>query len=170
MFKLKIKSPFGSFAVAIPRELSFEEKQQLLTFAHNITSAPTIKQELANTIQKPPSIIGRTERGQKKLGERPTDTIDWGDYAEPVDGVMLEMLDMPQFGIISGVIRRLKTLVPLSGHGWFSVLMGNYCGLKLDQQTADRVIALFKENGIYAQIIDPETRARIQTVRTNGGN
>jgi len=149
LFELKIEGKDGAlFHTRMPSIPKVEEMQSLFHLARNVAGIEGSSSS-SGMIHGPFRPLDQT-----KLGEKPVDKIDLGNYVEPLDGFRIRMLQLPETsGSVVGAIKHLRPQIPISLFGWREILLGNFRSPMFDQADADFIRDVLKDKGILAKIV-----------------
>src|SRR5271165_662189 len=151
MFEIKNENQNGIFHVKLNRSLSSKEIMDIAQIAANVVGSVQSDVEALGKIlpmEESPTFIG-----QNKLGEKPVDKINLGEYKEPDTGVRIRMLAFPEQQRVSA-IRAMRELTGISLVGCKDVLYGNFKCPVLTRDVAVAILGKLKELGIYASLMD----------------
>lgn len=159
MFEIKNENQNGVFHLKLNRNLSSKEIMEIAQIAANVVGSVQSAAGSIGTIT--PMEESATFIGQSKLGERPVDKINLGDYVEPDTGVRLRMLAFPETNKVSA-IRAMKDLTKISLVGCKDILYGNFKSPVLTREVAVAILEKLKEFGIYASLMDGQCRVELE--------
>jgi ribosomal protein L7/L12 len=159
MFEIKNENQNGTFHVKLNRNPSSKEIMDLAQIAVNIIGS----------IQSDVGILGKiipmeenaSFIGQSKLGERPVDKINLGEYKEPDTGVRIRMLAFPEENRVSA-IRAMREFTGISLVACKDVLYGNHKCPVLTRDVALAILDRLKGFGIYASLMDGQCRVELE--------
>jgi hypothetical protein len=160
-FKIKLKNKHASFSFKTEKEVEIDFVESLCSIAFTAMDYSGEDEEAQTFIgpkQHPDNLVDYTASSisginvQEKLGEKPVNEINMGDYKSPTSGLMLKILslppkDTPRVPIIKAF--RDITKIPLMASR--EILLGNHRGPLFKAEMMMSVLKLLKDNGIFAK-------------------
>lgn len=172
MFKIKHINHNGSFSVKLNRPVSKDDIAQLALIAHNLLTDEAAKpKSQVQEIQPGDNLTPEQSRdlldhmrnlSNRKLGQKPVDTINMGTYKEPGfapnEGYRIRMLafphdtwDHPKKYMES--IKAYRAATNISIAGCKELVSGNHPGPLFTLTMAERVMVAFRALEVYAKIV-----------------
>lgn len=143
-FELKLEKGGSLFHMRTPSLPKMEEVQSLIHLAFN---AAGLDQTESHRISSPEIAA------QQSLGQYKQDKIELGAYKEPLTGVRIRMLQMPETnGQVISAIRKLKPVIPITVAGWMHILKGNAESPLFRKESGEFIMGVLKAHNIYATI------------------
>jgi ribosomal protein L7/L12 len=159
MFEIKNENQNGIFHVKLNRNLSSKEIIEIAQIAANVVGNIQSDSSSIGTIT--PMEDNPSFTGQSKLGERPVNKINMGDYVEPDTGVRIRMLAFPETNKVQA-IKSMREITKISIVGCRDILYGNYKSPVFPRPMGLAVLEKLKEFGIYASLVDDQCRVELE--------
>jgi len=156
MFEIKNENQNGIFHVKLNRSLSSKEIMDIAQIAANVVGNIQSAIGTITPMEENPSFTG-----QNKLGERPVQKINLGDYVEPDSGVRIRMLGFPDQDRVPA-IKSMREITKISIVGCRDILYGNIKSPVFTREIGAKILDMLKGFGIYASLVDGQCRVELE--------
>jgi len=163
VFEVKYNLHGSLFHVILPRQVSKEEAHQLAQMALNVVGIGSVENAHGPVYGPHPpqridiSPVVYNGSVPTKLGERPQDSINFLNYKEPLEGVRIKILALPQQRKEAIKAFRFHTDISLSAS--MHIIYGNFLCPLLTMETAEKIMEDFRKLEVYAKIVAADSRS-----------